>query len=354
VTLGELQPHEWDARLDELGLDDVYLRSSYVETATLLDRGRAAFLHLDGVVFAAIVRDVSDSDARDVTTPYGYGGPIGEPRAAPRFWDAYGRWCAEHNIVTSFFRFHPLYANQRYAAASVLLEPLARTVAWRLGRDDLFAGMHRSHRNKCRKAERAGVVVSAHPEAADLTEFAALYESTMDRVGAAAYYFFEAEYWERLASAVRSHLIRFDAHLEERLVASAVCLGSTAWLHYHLSATTEEARRVGASNLLLYEAARWAKANDFELFHLGGGRGGREDSLLAFKRAFDAEGRREFWIGKAVHDERTYRALTRSVKEGDNGFFPAYRVPGALAQMAGAPDRTHRTRPAIVADVTAR
>jgi hypothetical protein len=324
VSLDELQPQEWDARLGELGLDDVYLRSSYVETATMLDEGRATFLHCDGVVFAAIVRDIADSDGRDVTTPYGYGGPIGDPRAAAGFWEAYERWCAEGNIVTSFFRFHPLYANQRYAAASVQLEPLARTVAWRLERDDLFAGMHRSHRNKCRKAERAGVVVSTHPQPADLTEFAALYESTMDRVGAAAYYFFDPEYWERLASAVRAQLIRFDAHLDGRLVASAVCLGSTAWLHYHLSATTEEARRVGASNLLLYEAARWARANGYELFHLGGGVGGRVDSLFEFKLRFDPGAEREFAIGKAIHDEAAYRELTGAAADA-GGFFPAYR-----------------------------
>jgi serine/alanine adding enzyme len=354
MSLQELEAADWDALLSDLGLTDVYLGSAYVESASLLDSGRPVFLQLDGVAFAAILREIAGDRALDVTTPYGYGGPVAHGPDASRFWDPYEAWCAERDVVTSFFRFHPLYANHRYAGPRVLLEALAGTVAWRLGVDDLFGVMHRSHRNKCRKAERAGVAVTVALEPADLIEFTALYEQTMRRLQAADFYFFQAEYWQALASTLRSSLIRFDARLEGDLLASAICLASKPWLHYHLGATTERARQVGASNLLLYEAGRWAKDNGFELFHLGGGVGGRDDSLLGFKRGFDPGGLRECWIGKAVHNEEAYRALTGGARLKLEGFFPAYRVPGGLSQTAGAPDQRQRIRPATVADVTAR
>jgi serine/alanine adding enzyme len=326
VSLREVEPAEWDSILERLGLIDVYLRRAYVETACRLEAGTPSFLHCDDVVFAAILREVPNATALDLTTAYGYGGPVAAGGRVGHFWKAYEAWCAERGVVTSFFRFHPLYENHRYADADVRLERLAGTVAWRLRAQDLLAGMDGSHRNTCRKAERAGVVVShdaAGPVA--LADFAALYAETMRRRRAQAFYFFGKEYWEALEQRLGDRLVRFDARLNGELAASALCLGERPWLHYHLGASLDEARRTGATNLLLYEAARWAKENGFELFHLGGGVGGREDSLLSFKRRFDPGGVREYWIGKAVHDADAYRRLTGEDEPSVEGFFPAYR-----------------------------
>lgn len=354
MTLREVEPAEWDDLLDELRLDDVYLTRGYVESASLVEEGRPVFLELDGAVHAAVVRKIPSSDALDVTTAYGYGGPIAvQEDAGKAFWTAYDRWCNERGIVTSFFRFHPLYQNQRYAGDGVRVERLAGTVAWRLDGGDLFAGIHRSHRSTCRKAQRAGVTVTAVRAPASLDDFVALYEETMRRHGAAEFYLFAPPYWQSLTERLRDRIVRFDARLDGKLVAAIIGLASRQWLHYHLAATSDEGRDVGASNLVLYEAAAWAKENAFTLFHLGGGVGGRDDSLFWFKRRFDPGGVLEACIGKAVHDETGYRTLAGE-SAGFDGYFPAYREPGAFSQTAGAPERTERIRPATVADVTTR
>ena len=110
------------------------------------------------------------------------------------------------------------------------------------------------------------------------------------------------------------------------MVASALCLPSPPWLHYHLSGTTDAGRETGASTLVLLEAARWAQANGYERFHLGGGLGGKADSLHHFKARFDPEGLVEAAVGKAIHDEDAYRELSGG-ETGYDGFFPAYRRP---------------------------
>jgi lipid II:glycine glycyltransferase (peptidoglycan interpeptide bridge formation enzyme) len=110
-------------------------------------------------------------------------------------------------------------------------------------------------------------------------------------------------------------------------VASVLCFASKPWLHYHLGATSDEGRRLGASNLVLYEAASWARGQGYELFHLGGGLGGRTDSLYEFKRRFDPGGEREFAVGKAIHDAAAYRELAGDASPDAVGFFPAYRAP---------------------------
>ena len=212
----EVPPEEWD------GLElDAYYRRPYVEAAALVDGGRPFLLEHEGAVFAGVERE----EPRDVVTPYGYGGPTGDG-----FWPAYEAWARERGAVTTFVRFHPLYANQN--GAPIHVEELAPTVAWRLGEErDLLAGLHFKHRNKVRKAEKAGATVAA---ATGLGDFVELYEDTMRRLDAAGSYFFPPEYWERLAG-LGDALVRFDASIGGETVASALCLATPPWLHYHLS-----------------------------------------------------------------------------------------------------------------------
>ena len=269
----------------------------------LLEHGGAAF---------ALIRRSAPIDA---ITPYGYGGPVG--RAVREFWRAYDEWCRANGVVTTFVRFHPLYGNAREAPIHV--EPLAPTIGWRLGQADLAAGMHLNHRRAVRKAQKAGVTVTAGE---GVGGFVPLYEETMRRAGAAPFYFFGTAYWRALECA---GVVRFDAQVGGDVVASALCLASPPWLHYHLGASSDEGRRIGAMHLLFLEAATWARERGYERFHLGGGVGGREDSLHEFKRRFDPGGLVEAAVGKAVHDEEAYARLTGGTATLD-GFFPAYRA----------------------------
>jgi len=310
-VIAEVRPEDWNGLLAELGFVDVYLTREYVEASSLLEPGRPIFLRSERAVFAAILRD----DPTDVITPYGYGGPVG-----PGFWEPYDEWCRANAVVTTFVRFHPLYANQRDVPPPARVEPLGGTVAWRLDeQDDLFERMHRHHRRVVRKALAAGVEPSATQSPADLEPFRALYERTMDRQGASDFYRFPAAYWRELETSVAGHVVLFEAGED----AALLCLASPPWLHYHLGASSDAGRALGANALLFLEAARWAQELGYTRFHLGGGVGGARDSLFDFKVRFDPGGELEMAIGKAIHDEGAYGRLS-----GDgpaDGFFPAYR-----------------------------
>jgi serine/alanine adding enzyme len=314
----EVTAGDWDALLARLGLDDVYLRREYVESACRLEPGTPTFLHVGSVVFPCITRDFGGR--ADVTTPYGYGGPVAADGDANRFYAAYDDWCRERGIVSTFVRFHPLYANQRYARIHV--EPLGGTIAWRLQGDELLERMHSHHRRAIRKAQRAELEIGVD-ESSGLDEFVALYERTMARLDADSFYLFTPEYWGSLRSLP---CLLVSARRDGRLLASVLCFASKPWLHYHLGATSDEGRGLGASNLVLYEAARWGREQGYDLLHLGGGVGGRTDSLYEFKRRFDPGGEREFAVGKAIHDEETYRELAGDPRADAIGFFPAYRT----------------------------
>jgi hypothetical protein len=118
-----------------------------------------------------------------------------------------------------------------------------------------------------------------------------------------------------------------EARFGDELAAAALCFATRPWLHYHVSGTSERGREAAAANLVLFDAACWGQNQGLEQFHLGGGAGGREDTLFHFKQRFYPEGRREASVGKLVHDSEAYLALSGLPEVRLDGYFPAYRRP---------------------------
>jgi len=322
----EVEPQRWDEVLHAAGVTDVYYSHGFVRASALLVDAEPVLLRLRGdagdVFLACLVR----RDPTDVVTPYGYGGPVGagDDPPLPAFPHAYRAWCGRRGVISSFVVFHPLLANaQSPASAGFRRISLAGTIAWPLERADLLAAMHKHHRRLVRRARGAEYEVAIEPAAADLAEFAAVYERTMRRAGASPFYLFPARYWDALATGVR--LVRVDVRNRGELLASVLGMGEQPWLHYHLGGAADAARGTGASHLALYSLASWGRDHGYSTLHLGGGVGGRDDSLLEFKLRFAPSGRVAASIGKAVHDVPGYLRLSGAAAVDWDGFFPAYR-----------------------------
>jgi serine/alanine adding enzyme len=326
--LVEVEPARWDSVLREAGVTDVYYSRGLAAASAVLVDATPLLLELPGahgaVLFACLLR----RDPADVVTPYGYGGPVGVGPRPPleRFPAAYEAWCRRRGVVSSFVVFHPLNGSAESPASRMFRRmPLGRTVAWPLAGRDLFAGLHRHHRRLVRRARTTGLEVTIDPAPAELADFVELYEQTMRRAGASPFYFFPPRYWRELQRGVA--LVRVDVRQGDRLLASALGMGEPPWLHYHLGARSEDAAQTGAGHQVLYELAAWGQANGFDTLHLGGGVGGRADSLFEFKRRFAPDGCVPVAIGKAVHDRDRYLRLAGAEAVDWDGFFPAYRAP---------------------------
>jgi len=323
----EVEAGRWDRELRAAGLGDVYYSHGFVAASARLAGGSRALLRLAGaggdVFFACVVR----SDPPDVVTPYGYGGPAGTGERPPlaEFPHAYQAWCERRGVVSSFAVFHPLLGNaDSPAAAGFRRTALAGTVAWSL-EGDLLAGMHKHHRRVVRRAQAAGCELTVAPRPTDLAEFVAVYEQTMRRTDAAPFYFFPLEYWDALRADVP--LVRIDVRRGGELLASVLGMGEPPWLHYHVGGAAEAGRGTGASHLALYGLARWGQEHGYDTLHLGGGVGGRADSLLQYKLRFAPGGLVAASIGKAVHDEPAYLRLSGGYAVDWDDHFPAYRAP---------------------------
>jgi hypothetical protein len=322
MDLVEVEPGAWDGLVRSIGVTDVYYSRAFVEASAPLAHGEATFLHLNGdggdVIFPCVVR----SDPPDVVTPYGYGGPLAVGDAPPDFAPAYQAWCEARGALSTFVVFHPLFGNA--AASAMRTTPLADTVVWPL-REEPFDAMDSHHRRRVRRAWRDGLEATVHERPAEIDGFVAVYEETMRRRDAADFYLFDDAYWQALLDGVP--LVRADVRHDGALVSSMLGMGERPWLHYHLGGTTEEGMRHGASHLALYTLAQHGHENGYEALHLGGGVGGRDDSLREYKRRFAPAGLTPAAIGKAVHDEPAYLWAAGAEAVDWDGFFPAYRAP---------------------------
>jgi hypothetical protein len=327
---------DWDALVARLGGDDVYLRHGWHAASACLevDGTRPVLLHVKlgttggEAALPLLLRPLDDGSGFDATSCYGYGGPVATGVAdLDAFGTALDAWARANGVVATFLRFQPVLGNSRWCPATAELIELGATVAWDVpaGRD-LMATMHTHHRRAVRKAERAEVVTRVTTSPTELAGFRTMYEHTMRRQDAAAFYFFPDAYWDALLQDPGGELVIVDGLVEDEPVASLMCVAHGEWLHYHLGASADAARNIGASNACFLAAAEWAQQRELRGFHLGGGVGGGVDSpLFTFKHRYDPLSEPSpFHIGKLVHDQARYEQLARTTST--DGYFPPWRA----------------------------
>jgi hypothetical protein len=276
-------------------------------------------------------------DWYDATSPYGYPAPIMGPgwdeESARRLLAEFQHEAARRNIVSVFLRWHPLLPLP--AQASTADEQFVRegqTVYIDLTLPEQVLAWHvrRGHRYEINRLARSGF----HATMDDWSLFdryRKIYEQTMARVGANSRYFFSKDYFQELRSSLGDQL-----HLgcvispEGDLAAASLFTESQGIVQFHLSGTAEDYWKQSPTKLLLCFTRDWARERRNRWLHLGGGLGGQEDSLFAFKAGF-SKLRASFRTSRIILDRRKYSALVdrwttaHPTRETGSNFFPMYR-----------------------------
>lgn len=338
------QAEAWDNIVRSFSGYDVYYLSGYVRAFQLHGDGEPLLFHYkgDGIrgINVVMKRDIA-KDSRfvgkipeetyyDFATPYGYGGWLLEGEGDPTsLFVAYLDWCRAHQVVSEFVRFHPVPENHVWAEPFYEVVPLGNTIAMDLSSPEtVWDNLTSKNRNMIRKARKNGVQVydGRSPELYEM--FREIYNATMDKDRAAAYYYFTSAFYTSVLGDLPQNARVFYAQLEDgTVIAASIMLAANGRLNYHLSGSRREYQHLAPTNLLLYEAALWGCANGCKTLHLGGGVGSGEDSLYHFKKAFYRGEPRRFRIGKKVFLPEIYEQLSAKREElPENGFFPRYRA----------------------------
>jgi hypothetical protein len=158
----------------------------------------------------------------------------------------------------------------------------------------------------------------------NITEFISLYQATMKRLNAERYYYFNDNYFCTLLKECGGADLFFVYH-GHMLIAASIVLRDGHIGHYHLSASYGGSLELRQNDFMIYNIILWAKENNLEYLHLGGG----SKSLRNFKAKFSKE-YLPYYVGSRIHDLEIYNMLC-DIKKGsekfelDNQFFPLYR-----------------------------
>lgn len=326
----KLERAEWES----LSVPDVYFTSQYYEASRLLENGSTYSALLEwsdshGLVrLPLILREIPNTPYFDATSAYGYGGPWieGNPDLN-QFPEALDQWAQENYLICSFLRFHPLIRNAEAVSEQLSVRYIGPTAGWYLGKEeDLVGGMSKDHRKTYRRSLRTGVTarITVNPDNVD--DFTTLYNASMNRLSADQFYLFSENYWEAMLNNLGNSSVMVEAVYEDRVVAAAWCLFTDKFLHYHLSGTSDEGRKLGGAVVCRVAAAQWGKERGLTAAHMGGGVGGEDSTLLRWKKKFDESlpvfG---FHVSNIVHQQEIYSSLAANC--ADTNFFPPWRDP---------------------------
>lgn len=328
---------------------DVYFDLAYCEAAAHADNAEPVTLgESDRWEMPIAVRTLA-SGRKDAASPYGYSGvhdAAGAGVSPSATWTSILQKLHDLRVISLFVRASPLVRQippPPHAIRIVQAHPtyLVSTK----DSDAAWSTMEGRSRTAVRKARKQGLVSEIrNPQDNDLchrSAFRQLYNATMADLSASKFYNFDDGYYDLLAKGLGSRLLLATVvSTGGTTLAAGLFLQGPRYLHYHLSAATAEGRRLGATNLMIWDAIDYAHMVRLDGLYLGGGLS-RGDPLDRFKRSFGGQ-TLPFNAYGVVVDSEAYEAelrdkLARHPERGTSGmaakYFPAYRDP----QFGSAP-----------------
>lgn len=166
-----------------------------------------------------ITHNLTSEPLYDLTTPYGYGGPLvlecnegKKDQLVQAFYEAFKGYCQENNIVSEFIRFHPLFQNEQDFKNYYDINFKRNTLQTVLmdSEDPILSEYSASCRRSIRQALKAGVEYKVIEEPDDLEKFKELYYSTMKRVDADSIYFFSDFYFSQCLQYFKKNIVLIE------------------------------------------------------------------------------------------------------------------------------------------------
>ncbi len=271
-----------------------------------------------------IFRNIPGTEWKDVTSVYGYAGWIGSPALfSSRLFQIMEEYMNREKVVSVFSRLHPLIPfSDRFERGNVISLNTTVGIDLSLSPDMQFCAYSESVRRSIRKGRQKGLTVRAAQNDQDLKRFACLYRSSMERLQASSRYFFSDDYFDRMWKSKSFDCIILLVEWNNVDIAGAMFTNCNGIMQYHLGGALETYVHFSPIKLLIDEARLLANANNCKYFHLGGGYGGKNDTLFIFKSRM-ASLYYTFKVWQWIVNPEVYKQLSINKKESD--FFPLYR-----------------------------
>jgi hypothetical protein len=332
------QKDQWMSCLDSAENYDFYHTWQY----NLIEKDGDPFLFLfknddDFIAFPLIKRRINNSDLFDLTSSYGYVGPISNRKfsyADSEFLNclkiSFKKFMSDERIVSVFSRLHPIITQQLIISELGGIFPNGETVEIDLDIpiEEQRKNYRKDHSNAIHTLHEKGFYVKSAIDADSVKTFITIYHENMRRVKATKDYFFDEDYFNNLLQAREFSTHILLVYLKEKPVAGGVFTFTNDIIQVHLLSTLTKYLYYSPVKMLVDEISVIGRKLNMKHLHLGGGVGGKNDSLFAWKSGFsDLHLNFETW--RYINDQEKYDELVKeNVPEefiDQTDFFPLYR-----------------------------
>lgn len=297
--------------------------------------GRPVFFrHGEDQNVGLIAQAIPDTDASDLVSVYGYpdsfSAPCGKgPIDTNARLDRMAEEARRQGHIAAYIRLglahetpSPLPERGTTDVSAILVE-VGEVVAVDLAQsaEDLMAGYRKQLRYDLRRSPELRFERSEDVEA-----FHKIYSENMQRVDASDEYFFSVDYLAGLCRLPGVEL--WLTHDADGVVAGGIFLQQGTIVYYHLGAMANRSVAMSPLKHLLHDRiTALAKSSPTRLI-LGGGRGGKNDALLRFKRGFSRQALPVHAL-RVIFNPVMYARISDLPQHppSPTGFFPAYRAP---------------------------
>jgi hypothetical protein len=321
----------WKNYLEQLPkeIQDIYYTPEYYQLYDNFENGIAkCFVYKENrklALYPFLLNQIYNFDKNinekyfDIQGAYGYNGVLStnnDKEFVNNFYNEFGNFCLNNNIIAEFTRFHPLLKNQSFSERHLQIDINRKTVAVDLSNSykEIFNKFQATTRKQIRRAiNRYGIEVKHFVN--DISEveiFMDIYFETMNRVKSREFLFFKKEYFLSLFEKVPN--VCFIAYFKGKPVSSIIVIHSRDYIHGHLGGTLTDYMHFSPYSLLINEIIKFGIEKEAKFFHMGGGINSyTTDSLLQYKMNF-SDTLYDFYIGKNVYNREIYNRVCESWK----------------------------------------
>ncbi len=329
---------EWQNLLNKVKYYDFYHTYDYHHLSKAPDEKPILIKYEDNgnlVGLPLLLRKIFDTDYYDVTSVYGYAGPLYNNVNSSfnnlDFTNQLNQFFHEKKVISVFSRLNPFIKNQEVVLKGLGdLVQLGKIVNIDLTQDldvqrSIFSKTTKRYINKGRKL--CSVRLSNSKE--DIATFMKLYYENMDRVQAKKNYYFTEDYFNYFinSSDFKTDVLLATYNETNEIISAAMMVKTNNIIQYHISGTRDDYLYLTPIRILIDEMRINGTAEKYKYFNLGGGLGGSEDSLFRFKSSFSKD-YRDFKVWKYIVNKEVYDQLTNEYTnlDTDTDFFPLYRA----------------------------
>ncbi|MDQ0594344.1 hypothetical protein QFZ37_002713 [Chryseobacterium ginsenosidimutans] len=288
------------------------------------------------IAFPFKVRNIEDTGYFDLTSVYGYCGPIANKKFNilskehfTFFHQEFSNFCNKNHVVSVFSRLHPVCDYSTFFSDLGEVAAINKTVVINLDQslESQIKQYRKSTKYEIRYLRERNFTIIETKSPSNIDNFIEMYYKTMEKVRAFDRYYYDRDYFHGFLNNDDYEVILLMAEQNGKFTAGAIFTIVGNVMQYHLATTAEDSIKDAPMKLILDEARIIAMKKNLQFLHLGGGFAGRDDdNLYLFKSGF-SKNRLQFSVWKHITNIEQYNKLVAymNIWRTVNNFFPLYR-----------------------------